>query len=86
MIERFLELQPAVYAALTSKEIRSVNKDVSTLSETDISNAEEVLACLKPLRTVTTVLCTEETHTISIIPPLQNQLSTLKTPSDHDST
>ncbi|KAL3881267.1 hypothetical protein ACJMK2_027723 [Sinanodonta woodiana] len=72
MIDRFLELQPAVYAALTSKEIRSVDKDVSTLSETDISNAEEVLECLKPLRTVTTVLCTEETPTISIILPLQN--------------
>ncbi|KAL3877390.1 hypothetical protein ACJMK2_035102 [Sinanodonta woodiana] len=81
MIERFLE-----YATLTSKEIRSVNKYVSTLSETDISNAELVLACFKPLRRVTTVLCTEETPSISIILPLQNQLSTLMAPSDHDLT
>jgi hypothetical protein len=45
MIEKFLELQPAVYVALTSKELRA-NKDVAILTENDISSADDALASL----------------------------------------
>ncbi|XP_041361015.1 E3 SUMO-protein ligase ZBED1-like [Gigantopelta aegis] len=76
MLERFLELQPAFYAALVAKEIRSNVNDISTLSEADITIAEDIVSCLLPLKAITTVLCTEKMPTVSIILPLQRKLLT----------
>ncbi|XP_041359517.1 zinc finger BED domain-containing protein 4-like [Gigantopelta aegis] len=76
MLERFLELQPAIYAALVAKEIRSNVNDISTLSEADITIAEDIVSCLLPLKAITTVLCTEKMPTVSIILPLQRKLLT----------
>ncbi|XP_041361859.1 E3 SUMO-protein ligase ZBED1-like [Gigantopelta aegis] len=44
MLERFLELQPAIYAALVAKEIRSNVNDISTLSEADTTIAEDIVS------------------------------------------
>ena len=77
MLERFLELQPAVYATLISREIKSKEKDtIATLSEDDIMLAENAMAVLVPLRTVTTALCSESMPTLSLIMPLQKKLLT----------
>ncbi|XP_074608742.1 uncharacterized protein LOC141863174 [Acropora palmata] len=48
MISRYLEQQPAIYAALTSKELRKREKDISTLSERELTYAEELVAVLTP--------------------------------------
>ncbi|KAK6168330.1 hypothetical protein SNE40_020888 [Patella caerulea] len=74
MTSRFLEQQPAVYAALTSKELRGKEKDISTLSESDIASAEELVSVLSPLKIATTALCDENTPTLSIIMPLMDRL------------
>jgi len=74
MVERFLEQQPAVYAALTAKELRGKDKSVATLAETDISNLEELQLILTPLRTATAALCEEKVPTLSIVLPLQHRL------------
>jgi hypothetical protein len=77
MIERFLEMQAAVIATLRSKELSHIkNKDVSNLSDESVSMAENVAACLKPLKHMTTMLCTESTPTVSVIMPLHHQLIT----------
>ncbi|XP_045202544.1 uncharacterized protein LOC123556020 [Mercenaria mercenaria] len=76
MISRFLEQQPAIYAALTSRELRGKEKDVTTLSESEITAAEELVVVLSPLKTATTALCKESVPTVSLIIPLQYQLVT----------
>lgn len=74
MISRFLEQQPAIYAALTSRELRQRDKDICTLTERDLTSAEELVAVLTPLKIATTALCEESVPTLSMILPLQHQL------------
>lgn len=74
MVERFLEQQPAITAALLSPEVRKNEKDLCTLSESDISNAEEVIRALKPMQVATSVMCEESNPTLSVIAPLHAQL------------
>ncbi|XP_041372152.1 E3 SUMO-protein ligase ZBED1-like [Gigantopelta aegis] len=76
MLERFLELQPVIYAVLVAKEIRRNVNDISTLSEANITIAEDSVACLLPLKAIITVLCTEKMPTVAIILPLQRKLLT----------
>ena len=71
MLTRYLEQQPAITAVLMSPEVRKNEKDISTLSETDISNAEEMVDVLRVMKTVTTILCSEKHPTISLILPLK---------------
>ncbi|XP_060557870.1 E3 SUMO-protein ligase ZBED1-like [Ruditapes philippinarum] len=74
MVERFLELQPAIYTALMSKDIRAKEVDIATLSEVDIGLAENIMSVLIPIRTVSTALCSESMPTASLILPLQKKL------------
>lgn len=83
MISRFLEQQPAIYAALTSKELRG-KVNVTTLIETDISAAEELVLILTPLKTATVALCEETVPTVSMILPLQHQLYSFMAEKDND--
>lgn len=64
MISRYLEQQPAIYTALTSKELR----------KRELTSAEELVAVLTPLEIATTALCEESVPTLSMILPLQHQL------------
>ena len=64
MISRFLEQQSAVYAVLTSKEIRGKERDITCISDTDITDAEELIAVLTPLKTATVALCEESVPTL----------------------
>ncbi|XP_071088919.1 E3 SUMO-protein ligase ZBED1-like [Haliotis cracherodii] len=73
MTERYLEQQPAVIAAMTSKELRD-KADESFLSDRDITQAEELLTVLQPLKVATVALCEEKVPTVSIILQLQRQL------------
>uniref|UniRef100_A0A8C4SKE9 BED-type domain-containing protein n=1 Tax=Erpetoichthys calabaricus TaxID=27687 RepID=A0A8C4SKE9_ERPCA len=73
MIDRFLEQQPAICAALLSAEVRKCGAGICTLDETDVANAEEVAAALKPLKEATNIMSEEATPTLSVIAPLHAQ-------------
>lgn len=49
MLERYLEQQPAIFAARISKDVKTHLKDVVTLSDNDVTQAEELIQILKPL-------------------------------------
>nr|XP_055041440.1 E3 SUMO-protein ligase ZBED1-like [Misgurnus anguillicaudatus] len=74
MIERFLEQQPAICAALLSPQVRKSGSDICTLSETDISTAEEIASALKPMKDATLIISEDSTPTLSVIAPLHFQM------------
>lgn len=53
MLERSLEQQPAISAALLSPELRRNEKDLCSLKEEDITEAEDLVRALKPMKTAT---------------------------------
>ena len=63
MLERYLEQQPAVFSALTDKSVKKNTKDIVTLSDDDVKLAEDVVQVLEPLKTVTTLMSTEQMPT-----------------------
>ncbi|KAK7916754.1 hypothetical protein WMY93_012515 [Mugilogobius chulae] len=69
MLERFLEQQPAVCAALLSPEVRKNAKELWTLTEADIACAEDAAAALRPLKVATLVMSEEKTPTVSVVAP-----------------
>lgn len=73
-LERHLEKQAAVYSALTEKTLKKNIRDIVTLSDDDEKVAEDVLQLLKPLKTVTTLLSTENAPSVSIILPLKTRI------------
>ena len=74
MVDRFLEQQPAICAALLSPQVRKGEADLCTLTETDVSNAEDVVKALKPMKDATTLISEESSPTACLIAPLQAQL------------
>ncbi len=70
MLQRFLEQQPAVTAALLSSEVRKNEKDISTLSEADITAVEEVVTAMKPMKIATVAMEEEKTPTLSAVSPV----------------
>lgn len=74
MVERFLEQQPAVCATLLSPEVRRGESDLCTLNETDVSNAEDAVRALKPMKDATMLMSEERNPTVSVIAPLNAQL------------
>ncbi|XP_050958508.1 E3 SUMO-protein ligase ZBED1-like [Labeo rohita] len=74
MLERFLEQQPAVSAALLSNELRKTEKEVCTLCESDITSAEEIVDAMKPMKIATLVMSKESCPTLSVVAPLHAQL------------
>ncbi|XP_027875909.1 zinc finger BED domain-containing protein 1-like [Xiphophorus couchianus] len=85
MLERFLEQQPAVSAALLAPEVRKQEKDLCSLTETDITAAEDIAQALKPLKKATLVMSQESTPTLSVIAPLKERLLEEMQPSSSDS-
>ncbi len=73
MLERFLEQQPAVCAALLSPEVRKGASEIFTLTESDISCAEDVVNALKPMKDATR-LSEESSPTACLIAPLHAKL------------
>jgi hypothetical protein len=74
MLERFLEQQPAIHAALLSTEVRKSEKEICTLTDSDIKTAEEVVATMKPMKVATLAVSEEGSPTLSIVAPLHAQL------------
>ncbi|XP_051990723.1 E3 SUMO-protein ligase ZBED1-like isoform X2 [Xyrauchen texanus] len=74
MLQRFLEQQPAIHAALLSAEVRKTEKEICTLTESDITAAEEVVTAMKPMKVATLVMSEETTPTLSVVAPLLAQL------------
>lgn len=76
MIEGFLEQQEAICASHLSLQVRRCGSsgDICTLSETDISNAEEVAKALKSVKDATSMMSEDSTPTLSVIAPLHAQL------------
>ena len=85
MLERFLQQQPAVTAALMSPEMRQREKDASTLNEADITNAEDVVKVLAPIKTITTILCSSHQPTVSMIIPMREKIITSMKSVEDDS-
>ena len=83
MLSRFLEQQPAVYAALTSKDLRG-KTNLTTLNESDISEAEELVIVLTPLKIATVALCEESVPTVSLIRPVMYKLEGFMAEKDDD--
>ncbi|RXN15602.1 zinc finger BED domain-containing 1-like protein [Labeo rohita] len=86
MLERYLEQQAAVFSALTDKSVKKSIKDIVTLSDDDVKLAEDVVQVLKPLKTVTTLMSTEQIPTISMILPLKHRILASMKHSGPDST
>ena len=85
MASRYLEQQPAIYATLLSKDIKKNAKDIITLSDSDVKLAEELVNVLKPLKTVTTIMCDEHAPTVSVIHPMREMLMRAFADKDSDS-
>jgi len=74
MLERFLEQQPAICAALLLAQVRKSEKEICTLSESDVTSAEEIVAAMKPMKVATLAMSEESTPTLSVLAPLHAQL------------
>ncbi|XP_078145354.1 E3 SUMO-protein ligase ZBED1-like isoform X2 [Centroberyx gerrardi] len=72
MLERFLEQQPAILAALLSPEVRR--------------NEEDMVKALQPLKAATLVMSEEKSPTLSVVAPLHAQLLEEMSSVPHDST
>lgn len=70
ILERFLDQQPAISAALLSPEVRRNEKDLCSLKEEDITDAEDVVRALKPMKTATQTMSEEKSPTLSVIASL----------------
>lgn len=57
MVFRYIDQQASVVATLVKPYVRKILTNGMTLSENDIANFESLVLILKPLISVTTVLC-----------------------------
>lgn len=85
MVERYLEQQQAVAAALLSDELRHKSREIDTLDTSDIANAEDLVKILLPIKKATAVLCDESQPTISLISPLKQMIQDSMATDNHDS-
>ncbi len=86
MLERYLEQQVAIAAALLSTEVRKNTRQLDTMDSNDITDAEEMVNLLKPLKKATTVLSDEKSATLSLILPLKSMIEQSMTLDKKDST
>lgn len=86
ILDRFLEQQQAISAALLSPEVRRSEKDLCTLTEADVTVAEDIVKALRPMKSATLVVSGENSATLSIIAPLHAQLLDEMRPNASDST
>ena len=74
MVQRYLEQQAAVQATLVDKDLRKKERDMPSLTDTEITSAEELVKVLEPMKTATTLMCDEKIPTLSIVYPLFQKL------------
>ena len=77
MAKRYVEQQGAIFATLISKDVKENVKYLVTLSLTDDDNGilEEMIRILKPIKTVTTLMCDTKHPTLPLIHPLKELLT-----------
>ena len=63
MIERFLEMEPAVFATLLAPDIKKNATDIITLSDSDNAQLAQLVKLLAPMKDATLVMCEESTPT-----------------------
>lgn len=85
MVERFLEQQPAISATLLSPDVRRNEKDLCSLTEEDVTTAEDLVRTLQPMKEATLAMSEDKRPTLSIIAPLLALLQDAMTPSQQDS-
>ncbi|KAK0153298.1 Zinc finger BED domain-containing protein 1 [Merluccius polli] len=85
MTERFLEQQPAIAATLLSPQLRKKETDIATLNENDVSNAEEMVSALKPMKDATTLMSQEKNPSACLIAPVHTKLLQNTEPNTEDS-
>ncbi|XP_034020296.1 uncharacterized protein LOC117504852 isoform X4 [Thalassophryne amazonica] len=86
MLERFLEQQPAISATLLSQDVRRNEKDICTLTEEDVTVAEDLVRALKPMKEATQAMSEDKQPTLFVIAPLLPLLQEALTPCLGDST
>ncbi|XP_036968503.1 E3 SUMO-protein ligase ZBED1-like [Acanthopagrus latus] len=86
MLERFLEQQPAISATLLSQDVRRNETDLCTLTEEDVTIAEDLVRVLKPMKEATLAMSEDKQPTLSVIAPLLALLQEALTPIIEDST
>ncbi len=74
MVGRFLEQQPAICPTLLSIQVRRAESDIWTLSEADVTVAEDVMKTRKPTKDATALMSEESSPTNSLIAPLHAKL------------
>ncbi|KAK1890948.1 Zinc finger BED domain containing protein 1 [Dissostichus eleginoides] len=85
MLERYLEQQQAIAATLLSAEVRRNAREIDTLEPADITDAEDMVRLLSPLKKATT-LCDESRPTVSLIVPLKHMIEQSMAQCDEDSS
>uniref|UniRef100_A0A8C5C1H1 HAT C-terminal dimerisation domain-containing protein n=1 Tax=Gadus morhua TaxID=8049 RepID=A0A8C5C1H1_GADMO len=85
MVDRFLEQQPAISATLLSPDVRRNERDLCSLTEEDVTTAEDLVRTLQPLKAATQAISEDKRPTLSIIAPLLALLQDAMTPSEQDS-
>ncbi|KAJ4943140.1 hypothetical protein JOQ06_005645 [Pogonophryne albipinna] len=86
MLEHYLEQQQAIAATLLSAEVRRNAREIDTLEPVDITDAEDMVRLLSPLKKATTVLCDESQPTVSLIVPLKHMIEQSMAQCDVDSS
>lgn len=69
-----MDQQPATCTTLLSPQARKGESDICTLNETDVSNTEDLVKALKPMKDATTLISEESSPTVCLISPLQAKL------------
>ena len=84
MLERYLQLEPAVAFALLNKDMRTQASSINTLSDDDRTNIEKACEVLKLLKQMTILLCEAKYPTVSLIIPFKNGILRTMEPKDDD--
>ena len=74
MITRFIEQNTAFKDTLQMKDLKKNARNVYTLTDDDMANAEVIVKILEPMKTATTLLCSERSPTVSLIHPLKEMM------------
>ena len=85
MVVRYLEQQAPIMAVLIQSDIRKSAKDVCSLSDHDIENAEQFESRLKLMSIATALLCESQYRTASLLLPLKERLCGNYSPQTGDS-
>ncbi|XP_015801943.2 E3 SUMO-protein ligase ZBED1-like [Nothobranchius furzeri] len=84
MLERVLEQQPAISAALMSRDLRR-GEELNTLKDKDFCDVEDIVKLMVPVKLVTISMCEDKRPTLSVISPVREKLKKTFEAADEDS-